>query len=165
MTLSEAIEKIQGLISDAKARLDGYGFDITTVTDYTSASLRPVSNPESARYISSTLIIGGGGINEGEEYCLTIGVTVHRKTVNDEQFEKNRARFEEMITETVSVLDEHEDKLEGITVLTAKATEEYEKFVAKMDEENQKLRKQNSIRNIILIAIIVVCYIIAIARG
>ena len=165
MTISESVAKMQETALAAKARLDGYGFDIKVETDYMNSMLRPIENPEKAKYVTTSLIVGGEGVKEGEEYCLSIGVVVKGKKVDDEQFDKDSHKFNEMVDEMIGVLDAHEDKVEGLGVLTAKANEEYEKLLAEIQENQRKSRRAAAIGNIVFFIGIMLLFIVAMTRS
>ena len=165
MTITEAVAKMQEIVLAAKERLDNYGFEIKVETDYMNSMLRTIELPEKAKYVTTSMIIGGEGVKEGEEYCLSIGVAVNRKKVDDNQLEKDSMKFNEMVDEMISVLDAHEDKLEGLGVLTAKAAAEYEKLLAEIQESQKKSRKVAMIGNIVFIAGLILLFIIAALRS
>lgn len=165
MTVSEAIAKMQALAYSAKEKLDIYGFDIKIETDCMDSRLRTVSTPEKSRFATVALIIGGNGINEGEEYCLSIGVAVRGKNVNDGQLEQDSSKFVELVDETISVLEAHENKTDAIKILTEKATEEYNKLLAEIEENRQKSRRISLISNVAFVVGIIILMIVAAARS
>lgn len=165
MIMTEAVAKMQAIAASAKERLDKYGFDIKIETDYMNSMLRVIDKPEKARYITTSVIVGGDGVEEGEEYCLSIGVAVRGKKVDDNQLNKDSLKFEEMVNEMISVLDAHEDKLEGLKVLTTKANEEYQKLLAEIQESQKKNRKIALIGNIAFTVGIIILFIVAAMRS
>lgn len=165
MTISEAVARMHNLALASKEKIDSYGFDIKIETDYMNSMLRTIDDPDKARYITTSMIIGGEGIKEGEEYCLSIGVAVRGKKVDDSQLEKDSQKFGEMVDEMIAVLEAHEDKLEAHASLVAKANEEYQKLLAEIQENQKKSRKVAMIGNIVFIVGIAILFIIAMLRS
>ena len=162
MTLSEAIEKMQGTVEAAKDRLEGNGFVMSVETDYMNAMLRSVDDLKKAKYVTVSVVIAPEGCKEGDEYCMSLGAMISRKGVDDEQLSKDIESFNKMVDEAIDTLAKYEDKNEGLAYLTAKASEEYEKLVANIEEEQKKRRKLSMISNIIFIVGIAILFIVAI---
>ena len=91
---------------------------------------------------------------------MSLGVAVERKAVNDEQLAQDSESFVKMVDEAIETLDRYDDKNEGLDVLLAKANEEYEKFLVKMEEERKKSNKLSMISNIIFIVGLVILFIV-----
>ena len=161
MTVTEAIEKMQEAVAAAKDRLEGNGFIMSVETDYMNAMLRSVSDASKAKYVTVSLVVGKDGGKEGEEYCMSLGAEIVRKSVNDEQLSKDIEGYEKMVNEALEVLEGYEDKGEGLDVLTKRASEEYEKLMAKIKEDQKKTRRVTMIINIVFILGITLLFIVA----
>ena len=151
MTLNEAVEKMHATVEAAKERLSCYGFVMSVETDYMNSMLRTVTDIKKAKYVTVALVVGIEGGKEGEEYCMSVGSNIVRGGIDAEQLDKDLASYVEMVDEAVAVLESHEDKTKGLAQLTAKASEEYEKLLAKIKEEQEKSRKVSMIINTVFI--------------
>ena len=164
MTVSEAIAKMQAVVEASKERLDGCGFTMSVETDYMNGMLKSVEDVNKARYVTVSLVVSAEGVKEGEEYCMSLGADIRGKRINENQLNEDISGYEKMVSEAVEVLDGYENKNEGLAYLTAKASEEYEKLVAKIEEEQKKSRKISMIGNIIFIVGIALLFIVAFLR-
>ena len=162
MTVSEAIAKMQSTVESAKERLDGNGFLMSVETDFMNSMLRSVEDFKRARYVTVSLVVSHDGCRSGEEYCMSLGAMIGRKGVNDEQLTKDIESFNTMVNEAIETLEKYEDKRDGLAYLTAKASEEYEKLVSKIEEEQKKSRKISTVSNIIFILGIALLFLVAI---
>ena len=161
MTVTEAVSKMQAIVEASKDRLEGNGFIMSVETDYMNYMLRQVPDAKKARYVTVSLIVGKEGGEKGEEYCMSLGAMITKKGVDEATLEKNIAEYEAMVNETVETLESFEDKNEGHDCLTAKANEEYQKLLAKVEEDRKKSRRISTISNIIFIVGIVILFILA----
>ena len=161
MTVNEAISNMQEVALASQERLSKYGFVTSVQTDYMNAFYKTIEGPEKARFVTVSLVVGKQGGVEGEEYCMSLGAEVVRKAINDERLAEDSANFVRMVDEAIETLEQYENKDEGLDVLLAKANEEYEKFLAKMEEERKKSRKLSMISNIVFIVGIAIIFIIA----
>ena len=164
MTINEAVNKMQSIVADAKERLEGNGFVMSIETDYMNAMLRSVPNIDKARYVTVSLVVGKEGGKEGEEYCMSLGAAIARKSVDEEQLAKDIESYEKMVNEAVETLAGYEDKNEGLDYLTKKASEEYEKLLAKIREEQKKSRRVSMIINAVFIVGMVLLFIVALLK-
>ena len=89
MTLNETICRMQEVVSAAKEKLEGNGFTMSVETDYMDKMLRTVSGTKGARYVTVSLVVGAEGLEEGDEYCMSLGADISRKGINAEQLEKD----------------------------------------------------------------------------
>lgn len=164
MTVSEAIAKMQATVEGSKAKLEGNGFVMSVETDYMNGSFKTVQDVKKAKFVTVSLVIGAAGTDEGEEYCMSLGADIRSKNVNEKQLEEDIAHYLKMVDDAAEVLEGYEDKLEGLNVLTKKASEEFEKLVAKIEEEQKKSRRISMIGNIVFIIGIALLFIIAFLR-
>lgn len=162
MTISEAIAKMQLTVDAAKERLGGNGFVMSTETDYMNAMLRSVDDLKKAKYVTVSVVIAPEGCKEGDEYCMSLGAQISRKGIDNAQLSKDIESFNTMVDEAIDTLAKYEDKNEGLAYLTAKASEEYEKLMANIEEEQKKNRRLSMISNIIFIVGIALLFIVAI---
>ena len=151
MILSEAISKMQGTVASAMERLEGNGFVMSVETDYMNQMLRSVDSAAKAKYVTVSLVVSTKDGKEGEEYCMSLGAMIARGGIDEGQLERDIASFNEMVDEAVEVLAKYEDKNEGHAYLTAKASEEYDKLLKKIDEEHKANRKRSMIINLAFI--------------
>ena len=151
MTIIEATERMLSVANAAKERLEGNGFIMSVQTEYMNSMLRTVPDVNKAKYVTVTLVVGAEGCKEGEEYCMSLGAAIFRKSVNDERLAKDIESYEKMVDEAVETLAGYENKNEGLAVLTKKASEEYEKLLAKIDEQQKKSRRVSNIINAVFI--------------
>ena len=164
MTVTEAISKMQATVAASMEKLDGNGFVMSVETDYMNAMLRSVPDVSKAKYVTVSLVVGKEDGNEGEEYCMSLGAEIVRKSVNDEQLEKDIASYENMANEAIETIGGYEDKNEGLDLLTKRASEEYEKLMAKIKEDQKKTQRVTMIINTVFILGITLLFIIAILK-
>lgn len=164
MTVTEAISKMQATVAASMEKLDGNGFVMSVETDYMNAMLRSVPDVSKAKYVTVSLVVGKEDGNEGEEYCMSLGAEIVRKSVNDEQLEKDIASYENMVNEAIETIGGYEDKNEGLDLLTKRASEEYEKLMAKIKEDQKKTQRVTMIINTVFILGITLLFIIAILK-
>jgi hypothetical protein len=164
MTVTEAISKMQATVAASMEKLDGNGFVMSVETDYMNAMLRSVPDVSKAKYVTVSLVVGKEDGNEGEEYCMSLGAEIVRKSVNDEQLEKDIANYENMVNEAIETISGYEDKNEGLDLLTKRASEEYEKLMAKIKEDQKKTQRVTMIINTVFILGITLLFIVAILK-
>ena len=164
MTVSEAIAKMQATVEGSKEKLEGNGFVMSVETDYMNGLFKSVEDKKKAKYVTVSLVISAEGVEEGEEYCMSLGADIRGKNVNEKQLGEDIEHYNKMVSDAAEVLSEYEDKVEGLGVLTKKAGEEYEKLMAKIEEEQKKSRKISMIGNIIFIIGIALLFIVAILK-
>ena len=161
ISVHEALEKMQAIVADAKARLEGNGFVMSVETEYMNAMLRTVTDVNRAKFITVALVVSAEGVAEGDEYCMSLGAQISRGGVDEERLAKDAENFNGMVDEAIAVLEKYDNKTEGLGVLTAKANEEYEKLLAKIKEDQDKSRRVSRIINIVVIAGIALLFILA----
>ena len=164
MTTLEAIERMQASAEAAKERLAGYGFSLSIETDYMNSVIKPVEDIKKARYITVSLVCGGEGVNPGEEYCISIGAETRLGRVNEGQLAKDIEGFAKIVEETIATLDSYEDKNEGLAFLVAKATEECEKLLAKLKEDEKRNKRVTTVSNIVFWVGVLILFIVALVR-
>ena len=164
MTINEAISKMQATVAAAKDRLEGNGFVMSIETDFMNAMLRSVPDETKAKYVTISLVVGKDGGKEGEEYCMSLGAAITRKAVDEVQLDKDIENYEKMVNEAVETLAEYEDKNEAHDYLTKKASEEYEKLLAKIDADQKKSRKVSMIINAVFIGLMFLLLIVAMLK-
>ena len=164
MTVNEAIEKMQATVEASKERLEGNGFTMSVETEYMNSMLGIVNDLKKAKYVTVSLIISSEDTAEGEEYCMSLGADIRSKNVNEEQLDRDIESYQKMVDEAAEVLAEYENKNEGLAYLTAKASEEYEKLLVKIEEEQKKSRRMSMIINIVFIAGIALLFILALLK-
>ena len=164
MTVTEAISRMQATVAAAKERLEGYGFVMSIETDFMNAMLRSVPDETKAKYVTVSLVVGKEGGKEGEEYCMSLGAAIARKSVDEVQLGKDIENYEKMVNEAIETLEGYEDKNEGLDVLTKKASEEYEKLLVKIDEERKKSRRVTTIINAVFIALMFLLFFFAMMK-
>jgi DNA polymerase I-like protein with 3'-5' exonuclease and polymerase domains len=160
MNVSEAISKMQATALAAEKRLSGYGFVTSVVTDYMNGFYKTIDTPEKARFVTVSVVVSKKDGEKDNEYCMSLGAAITRKFVDDNQLAEDSANFEKMVDEAIETLEKYENKEEGLDALVAKANEEYEKFLVKMEEEQKKSRKLSMISNIIFIVGLVILFIV-----
>lgn len=161
MTLNETISRMQEVVTAAKDKLEGNGFKMSVETDYMDRSLRTVNDVKKAKYVTVSLVIGAEGLEEGDEYCMSLGADISKKGINSEQLEKDIVNYGTMVDEAVKTLEGFENKTEGLALLTKKAGEEYEKLLKKIEEEQQKSRRLSMIINTVFIVGLVILFMVA----
>ena len=133
-------------------------------TEYMNSMLGIVNDLKKAKYVTVSLIISSEDTAEGEEYCMSLGADIRSKNVNEEQLDRDIESYQKMVDEAAEVLAEYENKNEGLAYLTAKASEEYEKLLVKIEEEQKKSRRMSMIINIVFIAGIALLFILALLK-
>ena len=161
ITVSEAIGKMQSTVAHAMERLEGNGFTMSVETDYMNQMLASVSDPKKAKYVTVSLVISADGIAAGDEYCMSLGAMISRSGINDERLEKDIESYNSMVNEALEVLSGYDNKKEGLEFLTKKASEEYEKVLAKIEEERKKSKRIVTISNIVFIVGIALLFLVA----
>lgn len=164
MTVTEAISKMQSTVAAAKDRLEGNGFIMSVETDFMNASLRSVPDETKAKYVTVSLVVGKEGGEEGEEYCMSLGAAISKKSIDEAQLDKDIGNYEKMVNEAIETLEAYEDKNEGLDVLTKKASEEYQKLLAKIDEDRKKSRRVSMIINAVFIGLMFLLFIVAMLK-
>ena len=164
MTLAEAVEKMHAAVEAAKERLSTYGFVTSVETDYMNSMLRTVTDAKKARYVTVSLVVGAVDGKEGEEYCMSVGANIVRGSIDDEQLAKDLSSYGQMVDEAIAVLEEYEEKNEGLKQLTEKANAEYEKLLARIKEEQEKSRRISMIINTVFIVGIMLLLIVSFLR-
>lgn len=164
MLINRATAKMNAAAASAKERLEKYGFDIRIETDYMNRFFKTVEKTEKAKFVTTAVVIGGEGIAQEDEYCLSVGAAVKRSKVDDTMLGEDIAAFNKMIDETIEVLDGYEDKLEGLRALAAKANEEYEKMVADVNAKQKKYRRISIIGNAAFFVGVAILVLVAIWR-
>ena len=160
MTVSEALNKMQEVVEAAKNRLEGNGFVMSVETEYLSTMFRALPDEKKASYVTVFLIVGKEGGAEGEEYCLSLGASIFKHSVDGEKLAQDIESYEELVNNTVETLAEYENKDEGLDYLTKKASEEYEERMAKVREVQEKNRKISRIVNAAFLIGLVILFII-----
>lgn len=161
MLATEAISKMQATVREAMARLEGNGFTMSVETDYMNQMLKSVDDPSRAKYVTVSLVVASKDCKDGEEYCMSLGAMINRGKIDETQLDKDIEGFSGMVQEAVDTLAYYENKDEGLAYLTAKANEEYEKLVKKIEEERSKNRRLAMIGNIVFIVGIALLFIVA----
>ena len=164
MTASEAISKMQSAVLSSKEKFEGMGFVMSVETDYMNSFYKTVTDVNKAKFVTVSLVIGAKDGKEGEEYCMSLGAAITHGKVDEVKLDSDIEHYGEMVNEALNVLEGYDDKDEGLGYLTAKASEEYEKFLAKIQEENKKSRKASMIVNIVFILGVALLFIIAFLR-
>ena len=161
MKLNEAVIKMQDAVNASMAKLEGNGFVMSVETDYMNRAFMTVSDPKKAKYVTVSLVINTKGGKAGEEYCMSLGAMINGGGIDEAQLDKDIEGFSGMVQEAVDTLAYYENKDEGLAYLTAKANEEYEKLVKKIEEERSKNRRLAMIGNIVFIVGIALLFIVA----
>ena len=164
MTINEAVIKMQAAVTAAKERLLGNGFVMSVETDYMNAMLRTVPDESKAKFITVSLVVGKDGGKEGEEYCMSLGAEVIRKSIDEAQLDRDIESYGKMVDDAIETLAGYENKDEGLDYLTKKAGEEYEKLLEKIKEDQKKSRKVSMIINTVFIVGMILLFIIALLR-
>ncbi len=164
MTVYEAVEKMQATVLAAKDRLEGNGFIMSVETEYMNSMLKTVTDVNKAKYVTVALIVGAKDGKEGDEYCMSLGAQINRKSVNDAELDTNVESYGKMVDEAIDTLEKYENKDEGLAHLTEKANEEYQKLLAKIKEEQDKSRRISRIINIVFIAGIALLFILTLFK-
>lgn len=151
---------MQATVAEAKERLEGNGFTMSTETEYMNAMLKGVTDINRAKFVTIALVISAEGIAEGDEYCMSLGAQLSRGGTDEERLAKDIENFNKMVDEAIAVLEGYDDKTKGLCALTAKANEEYEKLLVKIKEEQDKSRRISRIINIVVIAGIALLFIL-----
>ena len=165
MTLNEAAERMAALARNAEERLSAYGFDTKIESEYMNASFQTVEDPKKAKFITTALVVSGKGIDEGDEYCISIGAQIMHGKIDDAQLERDSGKFNQMVSDMLETLDKHEDKIEALKELTAKANEEYKKLMAEIEENQKKMRKMSTIINIAFIVGLFILFFVMMLRS
>ena len=165
MTLNEAVEKMTALAKEAEERLSTYGFDTKIESEYMNSTFQTVEDPKKAKFATTALVVGGDGIAEGDEYCMSIGAQIVRGKIDDAQLERDSAKFNQMVDEMIATLEKHDDKIAGLNELTTKANEEYKKLMADIEENQKKIKKMSMIINIVFIAGLFILFLVAMLRS
>lgn len=165
MTLNEAVEKMTALAKEAEERLSTYGFDTKIESEYMNSTFQTVEDPKKAKFATTALVVGGEGIAEGDEYCMSIGVQIVRGKIDDAQLERDSAKFNQMVDEMIATLEKHDDKIAGLNELTTKANEEYKKLMADIEENQKKIKKMSMIINIVFIVGLFILFLVAMLRS
>ena len=152
---------MQATVTEAMSRLEGNGFVMSVETDYMNQMLRSVEDTAKAKYVTVSLVVASKDCKEGDEYCMSLGAMITHGKIDDAQLDKDIEGFHEMVSEALEVLAGYENKDEGLSYLTAKANEEYEKLVKKMEEERAKNKRLAMIGNIVFIVGIALLFIVA----
>ena len=165
MTLNEAVEKMTALAKEAEERLSTYGFDTKIESEYMNSTFQTVEDPKKAKFATTALVVGGEGIAEGDEYCMSIGAQIVRGKIDDAQLERDSAKFNQMVDEMIATLEKHDDKIAGLNELTTKANEEYKKLMADIEENQKKIKKMSMIINIVFIVGLFILFLVAMLRS
>ena len=80
------------------------------------------------------------------------------------RLDKDIENYGNMVNEALETLAEYEDKNEGLDSLTKKASEEYEKLLAKINEDQKKSRKVTMIINAVFISLMVLLFILTLLK-
>ena len=165
MTLNEAVEKMTALAKEAEDRLSTYGFDTKIESEYMNSTFQTVEDPKKAKFATTALVVGGEGIAEGDEYCMSIGAQIVHGKIDDAQLERDSAKFNQMVDEMIATLEKHDDKIAGLNELTTKANEEYKKLMADIEENQKKIKKMSMIINIVFIVGLFILFLVAMLRS
>ena len=155
---------MEALATASMARLDGNGFKMSVETEYMDRSFRLVNTTDKAKCVTVSLVISAADGKPGEEYCMSLGAMITKRGVDEEQLAKDMDGYNKMVDEALDVLAYYDNKDEGLAYLTAKANEEYEKFVKEIEEGQKKNRRLAMISNIVFIVGIALLFIIAFLR-
>ena len=161
MTVIEAIEKMQAAVSSSRERLEGNGFTLSVETDYMNRMFKSVEDVQKAKYITVSLVVSDESTAEGEEYCMSLGAEIRGGKIDGERLDEDIQNYLKMVDDAAALLAGYENKTEGLAELTRRAGEEYEKLVARIEEDNKKSRRLSMISNIIFIVGIVLLFIVA----
>ena len=161
MIFEEAISKMQSAVGMRKDKFDEYGFVTSIETDYMNAMYKTVDDPKKAKFVTVSLVIGKQDGKAGDEYCMSLGAQITHRSIDDARLEQDILNFEKMVSEAIEILEKYDSKDDGLDFLTAKASEEYEKFLKKMEEERAKSRRIALIGNIVFIVGIPLLFIVA----
>ena len=164
MTILEAIERMQATAEAAKERLACYGFKLSVEVDYMNSLLKPVETPQKAKFITVSLVCTGEGVKPGEEYCMSIGTETRLGRVSENQLNRDIEGFKKMVDDTVTTLDSYEDKNEGLAFLVAKATEECEKLLTKLKEDEKRNKRVTIVSNVVFWVGVLILFVVALLR-
>ena len=151
MKLNEAVIKMQDAVNASMAKLEGNGFVMSVETDYMNRAFMTASDPKKAKCVTVSLVINTKGGKAGEEYCMSLGAMINGGGIDEAQLDKDIEGYNKMVEEALDTLAYYDNKDEGLMFLTKKASEEYEKFMKEMEEEQKKTRKRMMITNIAFI--------------
>ena len=152
---------MQEVVEAAKEELAGNGFTMSVETDFMDSSLRTLPDEKRAKYVTVSLVVGAEGINEGDEYCMSLGADISKKGMNEEQLAKDIENYKNMVTEAKEILAGYENKTEGLAYLTKKAGEEHEKLLKKIEEAQIQNRKISMIINSVFIVGLIILFLVA----
>ena len=161
MLATDAISKMQATVTEAMSRLDGNGFVMSVEIDYMNQMLNSVEDTAKAKYVTVSLVVASKDCKKGDEYCMSLGAMIVHGKIDDAQLERDIEGFGKMVNEALEVLEKYENKDEGLAYLTAKANEEYEQLVKKMEDERAKNKRLAMIGNIVFIVGIALLFIVA----
>lgn len=164
MTILEAIERMQSAAGAAKERLAKFGFSTSVETDYMNNAFKTVTEQKKAKYITVSVVIGGGQVEAGDEYCISIGAEVRFSRVNENQLEQDIILFNKSVDDAIELIDSYEDKGEGLAALVAKANEECIELMQRLKEEEKRNKRVTTVSNIVFWIGILVLFVVALLR-
>ena len=161
MTVSEAIAKMQSTVEASKEKFEACGFVMSVETDYMNGMFKSVEDIKKARYVTVSLVVSAEGIAEGEEYCMSLGAEIRGRQIDENRLDEDILNYHKMVDEAAELLEGYENKKDGLDALIKKASEEYAKLVARIEEDNKKRRRLSMISNVIFIVGIALLFIVA----
>ena len=161
MNVNEALERIKGIVDEAKSRFDGLGVKIDTETEYMNALFKPTDNPNKAKFASVSLIISAEDLRDEDIYYLTLSCEIKGKKVNEELLSKSEAEFERYLSDAVERLKEGEPKA-VLEALSKEANAEWEEVLGKLQKSQKRATVINLIGGALIVAGIVALILIAV---
>lgn len=159
MIYTEAKEKIEALLNEAKAKLEPLGLNLSLETEL-------VENQISETESEPLMIIGSvaltmDGLTEDDTYYVSIEATVEGTEVSDESLEEATPKFLDRIEAVYERLSAAEDKTATLIEMGKEVDEELERLYEEEVARNERAMKRDLKLAIIGTAAIVGAVVIA----
>ena len=162
MIYTEAKEKIEAMLSEAKAKLDALGIDVTCECELVE---NKISEEESEPLlVLGSLALTMDGLTEDDTYYISVEAKIEEGAVSDEAFDEAVPRFNERVESAYARLADAEDKkttlIEMGKEIDAELERLYEEEVARAQRAMKRDLKLAIIGTAIIVGAVVLGFII-----
>ena len=164
MTLECAVERMTEAAELAAVKLRAAGALVSVAVEYLSSYLKTVDEAH-AKFVTVSLVITSDGLPEDEEYCISLGAELRRGNIDSERLECDILKFEKLVAEAEGRISAVENKREAITALAAEAAAEFDRLVAKLNEDHRKGKIISAIGMALVIIGVILLFIVATLEG
>ena len=161
MTLDEALVLMNQKVDELLPLLDISGIKVTRETGFLNSLFMTAKNPKRAKFATVTLTLSAEGVEEENEYCISLTAEVKFGKVNEEKLALSFSEFEKYVKETAERLNAEGDATKTVLALSKEANAEYEKLLAELENARKKSQKISAIGTVLVVVGIMILFAVA----